>query len=157
MLRYVIDLGFQLVSHGQEHTHMDALPSREALIEELEHPVRTDEEKLGYRITMARTPFLTTNEDICSVAEELRLPLLGWGMNDGRDWHEATTADTVIRSITGSFRDGAIGGLHVREQTCLALDNILPKLKEEGYTLVTPEELFAIKGITRRSVSGSIM
>ena len=148
MLQYVIDNGFQLVSHGQGHVHMDALPSREAMIEELVRPIQTVEEKLGYHITMARTPFLTSNEQIFSISKELRLPLLGWGLSDGRDWHQDTTADTVIRSILGSLRDGAIGGLHVMDHTCEALDTILPKLKEEGYALVTPEELFSIKGIT---------
>lgn len=148
MLRYVIDNGFQLVSHGQEHAHMDALPSREAIIEEFIRPIQTVEEKLGYHITMARTPFLTTNEEILSVAKELNLPLLGWGMNDGRDWHHETASETVERSILGSLRDGAIGGLHVMDHTAKALDTILPGMKEAGYAILTPEELFAIKGIT---------
>ena len=46
MLQYVIDNGFQLVSHGQQHVHIEKLSSRAEMIEELARPIHTVEENL---------------------------------------------------------------------------------------------------------------
>ena len=35
MLQYVIDNGFQIVSHGQQHLHMEKIPTREKMEEEI--------------------------------------------------------------------------------------------------------------------------
>ncbi|MBQ7725781.1 MAG: polysaccharide deacetylase family protein [Clostridia bacterium] len=148
MLQYVIDNGFQLVSHGQQHVHIEKLSSRAEMIEELARPIHTVEENLHYTITMARLPFLSQSDEVLEVAKELCLPLLGQGIDGGSDWSDKVSAESVADAVLGSVCDGAIGCLHVLEHTCKALDTILPKLKEEGYCLVTPEELFLKKGIT---------
>ena len=49
MLRYVIDNGFQLVSHGQKHLHMEKIPTREEIEEEIYLPIKTIKEKLNYQ------------------------------------------------------------------------------------------------------------
>lgn len=148
MLRYVIDNGFQLVSHGQEHLHMETIPTREGIEKELYLPIKTVKEKLNYEMTMTRLPFISENKAVLQVAKELNLPVLGWGINDGRDWDTSVSPETIIEAVVNSARDGAIGGLHVRENTCKALDVILPELKKKGFCLVTPEELFKLKGLT---------
>ena len=61
MLRYVIDNGFQIVSHGQEHLHMEKIPTREEIEKEIYLPIKTVKEKLNYEMTMTRLPYLSEN------------------------------------------------------------------------------------------------
>ena len=148
MLRHVIDNGFQLVSHGQQHLHMETIPTREEIEKEIYLPIETVKEKLNYEMTMTRLPYLSKNKAALQVAKELNLPVLGWGIENGKDWDTATTPEAITEAVLGSVCDGAIGCLHVRGNTCKALDVILPELKKRDFCLVTPEELFKQKGIT---------
>ena len=148
MLQYVIDNGFQLVSHGQKHAHMEKLASREEIENEICLPIKIVKEKLNYQMTMTRLPFLSENERVLQVAKELDLPVLGWGIHNGSDWDPAVTPETITEAVLSSVCDGAIGCLHVRQNTCTALDVILPELKRRDFLLVTPKELFKRKGIT---------
>ncbi len=148
MIKYVIDNGFQVVTHAQNHVHIEKLATREEMIEELMTPIETVRQMIGYEITMARLPFLSESDEVLSVTKELKLPLMGQGIDGGRDWDATTPPENIANAVLGSVCDGAVGCLHVLEGTCKALDTILPKLKEEGYCLVTPEELFKKKGIT---------
>ena len=148
MLQYVIDNGFQLVSHGQTHAHMEKLGSREEIENEISLPIKTVKEKLNYQMTMTRLPFLSENTRALAVAKDLNLPVLGWGIQNGSDWDPSVSPETITEAVLTSVCDGAIGCLHVRSSTCKALDVILPELKNRDYCLVTPEELFAKKGIT---------
>lgn len=148
MLRYVIDNGFQIVSHGQEHLHMEKIPTREEIEKEIYLPIKTVKEKLNYEMTMTRLPYLSENSRALQVAKDLNLPVLGWGIHNACDWDTSVAPKKIAEAVLDSVCDGAIGCLHVRENTCKALDVILPELKSRDYCLVTPEELFKQKGIT---------
>ena len=148
MLKYVIDNGFQVVSHGQEHLHMETIPTREEIESEIYLPIKTLKEKLDYDITMTRLPYLSENTRALQVAKELNLPVLGWGISNGSDWDTSVTPEEITKAVLDTVCDGAIGCLHVRDNTCKALDVILPELKHRDFCLVTPEELFKQKGVT---------
>ena len=148
LLKYVIEKGFQIVSHGQQHIHTENLSSKEEILEELSLPIKTVRTKLNYEMTMARLPFLSESAEVLQVAKELELPLLGYGLNGGDDWNPEAKSDKIAEAVLGSVSDGAIGCLHVLEHTYDALGEILPELKDRGFCLVTPEELFKKKGIT---------
>ena len=148
MLRYIINNGFQLVSHGQEHLHMEKIPTREEIEKEIILPIKTVKEKLDYEMTMTRLPYLSENKAALQVAKELELPVLGWEIENGKDWDPSVTPEMIAKAVFDTVSDGAVGCLHVRENTCKALDIILPELKKRDFCLVTPEELFKQKGIT---------
>lgn len=148
LLKYVIENGFQIVSHGQQHVHTENLSSRAEILEELSLPIKTVKAELNYEITMARLPYLTENAEVLRVAKELNLPLLGYGLNGGDDWDPEAKTDKIVKAVLGSVSDGAIGCLHVLEPTYKALGEIFPELKNRDFCLVTPKELFEKKGIT---------
>ncbi len=147
ILKYAIDNGFQIVSHGQQHVHIEKLSSFEAMKEELMLPVNNVKDLLGYTMQMARLPFLSYDERVLVCAKELKLPLLGQGIDGGRDWSDDATPDGIANAVIESATDGAIACLHVSENTCKALDEILPALKKKGFDLVTPDEIFEKTGI----------
>ena len=148
MLRYAVDNGFTLISHSQTHCHLENLTERQDIIDELMIPIKEVENRIGYTMKMARFPYNTYNDITLDVGRELNLALLGNGMDCGADSRPETTPETIITKTLNSVCDGAIACMHVTPNTCQALDTILPELKSRGYEVVTPEELFKIKGIT---------
>ncbi len=148
MLRYAIDNGFQLVTHGQTHCSLGNATTKEEILNEMLPPVITVHQQLGYQITMARLAGLRGNDLVFQTMKQIGLPLLGQGIVCGKDWEETTPVESIAQTVLDSVSDGAIGTLHVRFGTCKALDTILPELKRRGYTLVTPEELFRIRGVS---------
>lgn len=146
VLKYAIDHGFELVTHGQTHIDLQKL-TKEEMIYELNEPIKNVENRLGYKIKMARLPYIAYNDVVLETATELGLPLLGSGMGGGRDWADDTTVEIITNAILKSAKDGAIACLHVTEKTLVSLDEALPKLKEQGFVFTTPSELFKIKSI----------
>ena len=147
MLKYAIDNNCQIVSHGQIHANLAESDSMAEIEEELMLPVNTVEKQLGYKMNMARLPFLATNELVYECAEKLNLPLLGQGINGARDWDPESPTEAIAKAVIESACNGAIGCLHVRKNICKALDVILPELKAAGFCLVTPDELFEKFGV----------
>lgn len=147
MLRYAIDNGFQLVTHSQTHRNLGTSTDRDEILKEMLAPVETVKNLLGYSITMGRLPGLSGNGFVFQTTKEIGMPLLGQGIVCGRDWEETTPVESIAQTVLDTVNDGAIGTLHVRYGTCQALDIILPELKRRSYTLVTPEELFRIRGV----------
>ena len=146
-LQYAIDNGFELVSHGWEHVHLSKLNTREEMIDEIYRPIEEVKRRLGYEIKYARLPFIAYNDTVLEVMTELKLPLLGQGIDGGGDWSRESKVEDITNAILNSVSDGAIACLHVLPNTSKALDIVLPELKKKGYILVTAEELFKIKNV----------
>lgn len=147
MLRYAADNGFTLVSHSQNHCHLEGLGSREEITRELSAPIEEIKRRLGYNVTMARLPFISYNDEVLSVAKELGLILLGQGIDGGGDWADGADPKFVANAVLSSACDGAVGCLHVKPHTLEALQIAIPKLKDLGYVLLTPAELLKVRGI----------
>ncbi len=147
MLRYAIDNGFQLVTHSQTHRNLSTSTERDEILSEMLAPVEAVKRLLDYPITMGRLPGLSGNDLVFQTMQEIGMPLLGQGIVCGTDWLETRSPQSIAQSVLDTVCDGAIGTMHVRYGTCKALDTILPELKRQGYELVTPEELFRIRGV----------
>ena len=140
MLRYAVDNGFTLVSHSVTHCNLVKL-GREEIKHELYAPIDEIKRRIGYKITMARLPFISYSDEVLSVTKELGLVLLGQGIDGGRDWADDADPKTVASAVLSSASDGAVGCLHVKNTTLEALKTILPELKKAGYFLLSPEEM----------------
>ena len=146
MLKYAIDNGFQLVGHSQTHPRLETV-TKQQVIDEMTVPVTAVKNRLGYDMkNWARLPNLCRDENVLQTCKELNLILLGHGMLCGSDWRNDTTAEIIAKQTLETACDGAVACMHVKEHTYNALKTILPELKNQGYQLVNPDELFEIKG-----------
>lgn len=146
-LEYAVDKGFELVAHGQTHVSLISLETKEEIVEEFIRPIIDIKNRIGYDVKTARLPYIFYNDLVLETARELKLPLMGSGINGGKDWSSESTPESITDSVLGSVVDGAIACMHVTQNTCKALDVILPELKARDYELVAPCELFKIKNI----------
>lgn len=146
MLKYAADNGFQLVGHSHSHPRLETV-THEQVIAEMTEPISDVKKRIGYDMkNWARLPNLCRDESVLQICKDLNLILLGHGMKCGHDWTPDANAAEIIKETLETACDGAVACMHVREQTYIALKTILPELKNQGYQLVNPDELFEIKG-----------
>lgn len=144
-LKYAIDRGFELVGHGQNHIDFSEMTDRQQVLYELMQPINEIKKRLGYQVEMVRLPYIKANNLVFEICAEKGIPLLGQGISWVEDWLVQTTPERIATVVLNSISDGAIGCLHVTQNTCDALDIILPELKKRGYCLVTAKDLFKFK------------
>lgn len=93
--------------------------------------------------TLVRPPYGAYNEAVQSVAGA---PLAMWSV-DTLDW-ETKNAVQVRDYVLSTVQDGDIVLLHdIHETTVQAMMEVIPKLIEQGYQLVTVSEFAAARGI----------
>ena len=146
LLKYAIDNGFELTSHGQNHIGLPDLEKQE-IYNELFAPINEIEQLFGYKITTARAPYWWVDDKVFEVCKEHNLPLLGQGITVARDWENTVSSDEIADSFIKNICDGAVITLHVKPNTLAALDKIFAFLKMENYELLTPTELFKVKNV----------
>jgi peptidoglycan/xylan/chitin deacetylase (PgdA/CDA1 family) len=145
VLKYAIDNGFELCSHSHSHPRITEL-DKETATEEMMRPIREVEKLFGYKIKVARLPYLYINETLSQISIENNLPLMGHGIAGAPDWQEHLDPEIISNSIKEAY-DGAIVCLHVTRHTCDSLDKMLGFLKENNFVAVNPSDLFEIKKI----------
>ena len=148
MLKYAVDNGFQLVGHSHTHRKLETL-SNEEIIKEMTQPIMDIKNLIGYDMkNIARLPCHCPDERVLKICKDLNLILIGYDMDCGSDWLPDATPQNIINKTLETAHDGAFACMHVREHTYEALKTILPELKNRGFQLVTPDELFKKKGKT---------
>lgn len=148
ILKYAIDNGCELCSHSQSHIALADLDKDEAE-KELMQPIKEVKERLSYEIITARTPYLQNNDMLAQISIENNLPYLGQGIPGAHDWEPDIDPQKIADSVINNIYDGAIITFHVTKATCAALDLMFPSLKEMGYELVTPSDLFKLKKVEK--------
>lgn len=99
---------------------------------------------VGEAPTLIRPTYGSVNQ---TFQNSVNRPLILWSI-DPEDWRTRDTAASV-NHVMAHVKDGSIILLHdIHEPTVLAALELIPKLKAQGYQLVTVTELMASKGIT---------
>ena len=134
--------GFQIGNHTMNHPKLPSLSDAEAMAEIRRLNDMLNE--LGIEgEAMVRTPYGLPTDYL---RENLTVPMIGWNV-DSEDW-KVGTVDWIYEQIVGKVKDGDIVLLHdLHDVTPEAMRLVVPALVEQGFQLVTVEEMFAAKGI----------
>ena len=102
------------------------------------------------KTNLFRAPYGALNEQLVKQLEELGYRGAGWSV-DSEDWKSLSSAK-IKQNILNNIHPGAIILMHSAGHwtqdltgTVLALNELIPYLKEEGYTFVTIPELWSIE------------
>jgi hypothetical protein len=91
-----------------------------------------------------RPPYGSWNS---SVVAQAGVPVI-WCTVDSGDW-KYQNADRLVSYTSSAVQDGGIVVMHETiKSTAQGLDRLLTKLEQEGFTMVTVEDLFWRRGIT---------
>lgn len=144
VLERQLELGCEIANHSWYHNAMSDYTVQENK-DEIHRTNKIIEEMLGVTPRFFRPPYINTSP---TMYEAIDLPFIcGIGCED---WNDNVTAEQRIDKILSSVKDGDIVLLHDlsgNKYTVDALDTIIKKLIDEGYTLVTVSQLFELKGV----------
>jgi len=97
---------------------------------------------IGITSKTMRPTYGSYNDD---VKKYMDMPLILWSM-DTRDW-QSKNPKAVIKIVLDKVKDGDIILMHdIYPSTAEAVKDIVPKLKERGFQLVTVSELYEARG-----------
>ena len=140
-----VEMGCEIENHSLTHCHLPQLSAEEQR-EEAARTTSLIEQYTGRTPQFFRAPYLDADETTHSVVPQ---PFIG-GIGPS-DWNKDVSVEQRIEGYMNMAEDGVIFLMHDFEgngATAQALEVILPRLKEQGYGLVTVAELFAVKGVT---------
>lgn len=142
VLKKMDELGCELGNHSYDHADLSKLSS-----EEIQSEINKTNDKIsnaaGSNPTVMRPPYGAISDTMKST---VTLPMILWNI-DTLDWKTRNTQST-IDSVMSQAKDGDIILMHdIHTETVDAAIQLIPKLQEKGFQLVTVSELAAIKDV----------
>lgn len=134
--------GHEIGNHTFNHPDISNLSDRQ-----LEEEILKCEEILlkltGKKPQLFRPPYGSYRQEaLASIAKKLNYKIVLWTSVDARDWQNPG-AETIANKIINNAKNGDIILLHdyATNNTVAALDILIPKMIEQGFTFVTVSEI----------------
>lgn len=137
--------GNEIASHTFSHPSL-AKASREKRQTEMRRTSEAIKNAVGYYPNFYRPPYLEINK---SALADIDLPGITGSASD--DWMTSHTPEMIVATVLKTAKPGAIYVMHdlaANSRTPVALETLIPRLQEMGYTLVTVSDMFASMGVT---------
>ena len=136
-LKRMAEAGHEIGSHTWSHPQLTAI-SRPAAEKEHARVNDTIEKVTGEKPTVFRPPYGAYAAGV----PDGGLPSIIWSL-DTNDWQHKNAPEKTVRAATTDVRPGDIILMHdIHKPSVDASPEIIGKLKEQGFTLVTVSELF---------------
>lgn len=133
--------GHELGSHGANHKHMTQLSESE-MKQEITDCHEQIKQMTGMDMMLFRAPYGDYNSKVVEVAKTLDYYTIQWDV-DSLDWKDYGT-DAIVDKVVNhkDLKNGSIILLHNGSKyTAKALDTLLTRLEESGYTFLPVSEL----------------
>lgn len=141
ILKLVAGAGNEIGNHTFNHSNLTELSS-EDVEEQIDKVNRAVKKATGENPTVIRPPFGAYNDDLLS---RLEVPVVLWDL-DTKDW-DSRNAQAVVDNVLSNVKDGDIILMHdIYESTAEAVEILVPKLKEQGFQVVTVSDMARYKG-----------
>lgn len=139
--------GHELGNHTWTHPALTKLTpeERQRELEATEHVIQ---EVSGQKPVTFRPPYLDFNGEVAEQVERMGYPTIGAANMGAQDWDQPGV-EHILRETRSQVRPGSIlifhDGYGDRSQTVSAVRTLVPELVEQGYRLVTVQELLALE------------
>lgn len=133
------EAGHEISNHSDKHPHVSGMNINE-LIEDTRECSRKIEMLTGAAPSVYRAPYGEYDDNVIATIEGMGLKVIQWSL-DSIDWQEPN-AKTIIARTADKAQSGDILLFHNDlENTTRALPDVLQKLTDSGFQLVTVSEL----------------
>lgn len=142
VLKAISEAGCEIGNHTYNHKDLTTLSLTE--VEEQVNKVnRAVKKAVGENTTLIRPPYGAFDDSVLAQFEE---PAVLWDL-DTEDW-KSRNAQTIVERVLDTVKDGDIVLMHdIYDSTAEAVELLVPKLKEQGYQVVSVSEMARYKGI----------
>lgn len=136
----VHDEGHEIGSHTYSHQQLNAMTG-DPLKEEIQKADKAIFNATGILPRSMRPPYGAVNEEVATVAAKA---IIQWDI-DTMDWQSGNAA-AVLNVVQQHAYNGGIVLMHdIHQDSLEALPNIIAYLKEQGYEMVTVDQLLGMK------------
>lgn len=138
-IKKIHDFGHEIGTHSATHPYMSKL-SKEQIERELNSSMQAISSITNQKVEVFRPPYGDYNDLLINTAREMGLYIIQWDV-DSLDWKDLSK-DQIINRVIPRVKSGSIvlfhnQGLHTAD----ALQEIIRRLKDDGYTFVPIGEL----------------
>lgn len=138
-VKKIYESGNEIANHSESHPHVNNL-TYEKNVEQIEKCSQKIKEITGNPTTLYRGPYGEYNDTVLKAAETLNHITIQWNI-DSLDY-KGLTGEQMWERIEPKLGKGSIILMHNgTENTALSLDELIKKIKEKGYELVTISNL----------------
>ncbi|WP_017595189.1 polysaccharide deacetylase family protein [Nocardiopsis potens] len=131
--------GHEVANHTENHPDLTTIGEGEVR-EELASVSGLIDRETGYRPELMRPPYGATDDTVAGVSEDLGMAEIIWSV-DTNDWKDRNSSVVADRAVEGA-KPGAIILMHdIHDTTIDAVPDILKRLDEKGFTMVTVSQL----------------
>ncbi|QKG84429.1 polysaccharide deacetylase family protein [Kroppenstedtia pulmonis] len=145
MLKRIDEEGHVLANHSWNHPYLPRLSDKK-LDQELMKTNRMVKKVTGKEMQLVRPPYGAA-EGIEKKIRDKGFTIVNWDV-DTKDWTSSRTSSQIQQVIKSQAVPGSIILMHSaggnREQTVQALPHIISHFRNQGYDLVTVDQLLAI-------------
>lgn len=142
-VKKMAEIGCELGNHTYDHKDLTKL-SVEEMKKQIQDTNQAVANAAGQNVTVMRPPYGSVND---KVEATVNLPMILWSI-DTLDW-ETRDAKKTIKNVMDNVQDGDVILMHdIHAETIEAAKELIPKLQEKGYQLVTVSELAQARGVT---------
>ncbi|MBP1967270.1 polysaccharide deacetylase family protein [Paenibacillus aceris] len=148
VVKRIVNEGHVIGNHSWDHSDFTKISN-----EEMNQEINTTQDELnsivGFRPTLFRPPFGALSSSEIKTITSMGLSIVDWSV-DTRDW-AGTSTQQIMRNVKKELKPGgiilqhcAIGKKESLSNTVKALEQLIPLLKNEGYTFVTVPTLLSL-------------
>lgn len=133
------DAGHSIQNHSDTHPHMTKL-DMEKSVSEIISCNKKIEKVTGITPTLLRPPYGDYNNTVIEAVRSQKMQTIQWDV-DSLDWKNPTPQE-ISKRVLSSVQNGSIILFHNdAKNTPTALPGIIEELQNQGYTLVTVNDL----------------
>ena len=150
LLARMVAEGHVVGNHSNKHDNLKKMTTKQQIRDAIQECNNTIEAATGQKVTVMRPPGGNYDDLVKQVAKEMGMAIINWHV-DTLDWKskdpEKIMGIAFDKNSSYSIRDGSIVLMHdIYGTTLEATKQMIPRLKQEGYTFVTVPELLALRG-----------
>jgi peptidoglycan/xylan/chitin deacetylase (PgdA/CDA1 family) len=140
LLKLIHERGHAIGNHSWDHINLKN-ESEETIRQQVDDVQTIVEETIGERPKFFRPPHGASNEFLRNYVKEQGMLFMTWS-NGSRDWEAGQqTPEAVIANVFDQLRPGSNILMHELKWTVEAMDELLTRLEEEGYSFVDPHKI----------------
>lgn len=143
LLKQMDKEGHSIQNHGYKHLHFNNLSSTDAS-QQIKQAEDVIYKTIGKRSKFFASPYGEKNQNLINVVADLDYDLIMWSV-DTIDW-QRPDPQTIVKRVANKVHNDAIILMHPTEPTVKALPDMLKQLDEEGYKMVTIDEILIENG-----------
>lgn len=135
--------GHQIGNHTYNHPSLPSL-SPNQMLQQINLTNEEINKVVQMEVTVVRPTFGQTDT---TVESTIAYPMINWTV-DSQDW-KSRDREAIVNTVMSNIHDNAIVLFHdLYPSTADAIDYLIPKLTEMGYTFVTLDEMASQLGVT---------